>query len=161
MIDLEGHRDMLRKMPPHERPVGTLERVEAAHAKLALEHADLMKPGVAARAESVKKSEATGGLAHAQRLATAIQKSDPSMSGSEAFAEAMRDPEIAKSYIEENGGRVGGRVGIAKARQPGSHADIELKAEAIAKAEGLSGSQAYIRALQDLSPEQYAAGLAA
>jgi hypothetical protein len=163
LIGLEAGRAQLLKQPAHEREPGLLDRLEVAHKKIALAHSDLMHPGSASRVEAAvsKAAQPDDGLASAQRMAEQIRKSDSSLSASEAFVEAMRDPEIAKSYIEENGGRVGGRVGIAKARQPGSHADIELKAEAIAKSEGLSGSAAYAKALRDLTPDQYAAGLAA
>jgi hypothetical protein len=156
LIGLEEGRTQLLKQPPEKRTPGLLDRVEAAHKKIAREHGDLMKPGSAARAESVKKA-ATGGLADAQALAVRIQKADPSMSSSQAFVEAMNHPDIAKAYAEEHGGV----VRIAKARQPGSPADVALKAGAIAKSEGLSASAAYARALRDLSPAEYAAGLAA
>lgn len=156
LVGLEAGRDQLLKQQPHERPVGMLDRVLVAHRKIAREHHNLMHPGSAARAEGVKKAE-TGGLADAQRMATAIRKSDPTMSESEAFIAVMQDPRIAKSYADE----MGVRVPIAKALEPGSPADVALKASAIAKSEGLSASQAYARALRDLSPAEYAAGLAA
>ena len=158
LVGLESDRDRLRKQPPHERPAGLLERIEAAHAKLARAHGEIMRPGSASRAESVKKSDVTGGLADAQRMAEQIRKSDPSMSESQAFVAAMQDPRIAKAYADE----MGIRVQIAKAPDPaGSPADVALKAQAIAKSEGLSGSAAYAKALRDLTPEQYARGMAA
>lgn len=156
LIGLEEGRDQLLKQSAHEREPGLLDRLEVAHIKIAREHHNLMHPGSASKMETVKKSE-TGGLADAQRMATAIQKSDPSLTGSEAFAAALSHPDIQKSYVEENGGR----VRVAKAPEPGSRDDVALKASAIAKSENLSASAAYIRALQDLTPEEYARGLAA
>jgi hypothetical protein len=156
LIGLEEGRDQMLKQPAHEREPGLLDRLEVAHRKVAREHHNLMHPGSAARAESVKKAE-TDGLASAQRMAEEIKKSDPSMSESQAFVAAMQDPRIAKAYAAEHGGR----VRVAKAPEPGSPADVELKASAIAKAEGLTGSAAYARALRDLSAAEYRAGMAA
>jgi hypothetical protein len=46
----------------------------------------------------------TDGLASAQRKAEEIRKADSSLSASEAFARAMKDPDIEKAYLAEQRG---------------------------------------------------------
>jgi hypothetical protein len=151
----------MRTMRANGTAPHVLARHENAHRELAHAYAGLdAQRGLVARLAPMVKAEDSP-IAKAE---AALRRSDPSLSGTQALAMAIRA--CPDAYYAEGGMRRGGsgtsEVALAKAAGDSSYAehgaDVEARAAVLEKSEGLSPTAAYRKALSAAGVYESAAG---
>lgn len=154
--ELEADLKKMRANPG--TPQAAIQRHEKAIGALHKAYVGLRKPDDLSAIEAREAHEAANrsqGLTSALSKAERLQKSDTSLSSAQAFRESMRDPEVLAAYYRESGTQppvLTRQPSLSKADRQPNQSDVEAvehAAERLVKAEGLSPSAAFVKAMRE------------
>jgi uncharacterized protein (DUF1810 family) len=150
--------DLERMRQDPNTPDRAIRRHEQAYGNLHRAMLGLRSPEAASALDArdrERDEEVTGGQRSLLAKCETLAKADPSLSPAEQFRRALADPKILAAYHRENGTRPPAPPtrSHALAKSADGYAEngaaVEALADELVKAEGLSPSRAYARALTE------------